>query len=911
MSVRRVIFTLFVWVGAAAMHACGGGGSDGSSQPRDPVVSVGQTSVRVERESTWTYPVTETIGITVSNVPESGLYVASTEPPDMLQDVSITARTQTTGDLSFQFVPPSEIGPGIHTGAMAFAFCIDSACEMPIEGSPFEISLTYVVNAPVEPFYPEQEQAPVPPPQMELEPLGVFPHDVVDARYSDALNGLVIVGNQPGPGLYLYSPAMELLASLELGAPGDELELTPDQTRAVVRTDRSFTLVQLANDSGEPDLRVLASRQIGSASVVFDAVIDDDAVIYAVGDIEDGGARLFRLPLRSLGLQSVAVSFHLESVTLDSRVNRLILSPTSTSGVTGRLIFDISDGQMALLRETVSDFFGLCGPLYPIEGRLALAAFCGATAIYSDDPYDALIYDGTLRNPVYREPLVLGAQWVSLSQSGAGEPIVAVQQHLGVGCASQDNTNCASYLTVMDADHLGLIQDFRIPDRQVDGQPQPQRALKVFHTADGSGGLLLSRLLGDVDETTAFALGAFSLGGLTSNPPFEPDPGTYHEPVYSDTYAPLPVTDRRFMSHNVVSGAQSRALELVLLASDFPANALHVYSRDLAQHWTVSLVKQPISLEVSEDGLTAIVGHDARLSVIDLSQIITAQGSGASVVAVPTDAFNFGIGNSGRAFVVAEVDGVSSLRAIDLVTGNQAAAPQAFAEDGPIVVDDMQAAVYLANQHWVYKFDVSSSVPGAASTTNLTSSTEGARLIRLFALGDGQVMDAGGSLYSTSSDPAEDMARVLRLDLGRQDGLEFQVYSVDREAPQGDLVVMTQLGFECRGQIGPRGCSSRVIRYDGATLEQKQAWVVNPVVIDGKPFTQVPMAVFLDESREDLLLVSRLHGNRPPDGRYLFSEVTISETDVAPEYLKTAGTWRLQGFWRAADGAVNSWNWAP
>ena len=155
------------------------------------------------------------------------------------------------------------------------------------------------------------------------------------------------------------------------------------------------------------------------------------------------------------------------------------------------------------------------------------------------------------------------------------------------------------------------------------------------------------------------------------------------------------------------------------------------------------------------------------------------------------------------------------------------------------------------------------------------------------------------------------MARVLRLDLGRQDGLEFQVYSVDREAPQGDLVVMTQLGFECRGQIGPRGCSSRVIRYDGATLEQKQAWVVNPVVIDGKPFTQVPMAVFLDESREDLLLVSRLHGNRPPDGRYLFSEVTISETDVDPEYLKTAGTWRLQGFWRAADGAVNSWNWAP
>lgn len=89
---------------------------------------------------------------------------------------------------------------------------------------------------------------------------------------------------------------------------------------------------------------------------------------------------------------------------------------------------------------------------------------------------------------------------------------------------------------------------------------------------------------------------------------------------------PLEVESRAALAHDIVDAEFSAALNSIVMVASYPANALYVYDVPTGTERSQSLNKVPTSVSIAPDGLTAAVGHDALISVVDLATV----GPGAS-----------------------------------------------------------------------------------------------------------------------------------------------------------------------------------------------------------------------------------------------------------------------------------------
>ena len=889
---NRFATVLVVALCLAQVACSGGSGGGGESGPS--VVSPGQLSVVVERESTWPNSLTESVPLSILNPPEAGLYVASTEPPAMIERFSVEARSPTRGDIYFQFVPPAEIGAGTHTGAMVFAFCLDAECEQLIDGSPFEISLTYIVTDPPQPDYPEPEQAADPLPELPAQMLGVFDHDVVQARYANTSDRLITIANQPQPAVHVYDSQMASQGTLLLDAPVEELRLTPDETRAVIRQGRVFSIVRIPGGGTDTGPSVVGRVAIDSSGGLYNFDVSATDTLYASGFIENEGPALFWQALDSGLRGQVPIGRYREIVTVDTGHRRLIVSPEDSSGSTSQVVYDIATPEPQLLHDEFRSFPLACGPLHPLAGRLLSA--CGSLLRPADESAQRYAYDGIPRNPTMRTPFELSVRWRSATQPGPDTPMLAIQEATGQ-CGSRQSSQCTSYVTAFESQHFGLLQDFRIPDREQGGEASEQRALDIFSKADGMG-LLITRMLGEVPEDSAYALSVFSLGELAPNPPFEPDPGPYNEPVYDDAFPPVPITERQFVAHNVKQTAISDALGLIIIAADFPANALHLYDAETLEHRTVPLVKVPTSLSVAPDGLSVVVGHDARVSRVDLLQTISEQVTPeATVQTLPLPITSVAVDGDDRVHAVANFYGFGGLQSLSFATGELSTDTSARTPSGPLLYDETQNALYAVDLSTsVLKYDLDRSPLGDPEWISTSPPDSELLLVRIFATRQpARFVDRAGAVFELSPDPEADLAVLSQLDLGRENSQNFWVRAVAQSDYAAPWLVLEQTGFGCEGFISSldNGCPSRLIRFDPTTLERKDSWVVNPVVVDDKAYTQDPIAVFSTSNPLEYRLVSRLHGNRPKDQKFMMSTVELPPLDApAHKLLREAVPYR-------------------
>lgn len=341
--------------------------------------------------------------------------------------------------------------------------------------------------------------------------------------------------------------------------------------------------------------------------------------------------------------------------------------------------------------------------------------------------------------------------------------------------------------------------------------------------------------------------------------------GFYAQPEQG--WPALAVKSMRGLSHDVVDAAYSPALDALVVVARHPTPALHVHDLAGGGSRSVALATTPSALAVAPGGRQAAVGHDAAVSVVDL----TAMSVRRLPVNLPVG--RLVLDGQGRvwAFGAAEFNW-NPLVELDTVSGAATEHASSFPGNygnGVPTLHPSGDRLYFATRGLspsdvhVLRFGGQGGAPQFAD-----SPYHGQYEVcdRVWIAGDGlRLLTACGVLFTSSADPALDMRYAGSMPLSPP-GRNFDPYRaawIDAPANGGDVLLLEQPFWSCRSDAtDPGACYSRLVAYDAATLAVRWRHSLPPVAVGPHRYAQLGRMLFTRNNGERLL-ISELRGAEP------------------------------------------------
>jgi hypothetical protein len=144
----RIVISGLVAVVSLCLAGCGGGGGGAPKAPNRPSISLNSRSVTQTAELGNTVSPTQTISVTVSNMPEDGMdiYVGLEHSSNGIAWANFQGTSETAGTITIQFRAPNQLQPGTYNDTITFEACLDQYCDRQLQGSPASISVSYTVT---------------------------------------------------------------------------------------------------------------------------------------------------------------------------------------------------------------------------------------------------------------------------------------------------------------------------------------------------------------------------------------------------------------------------------------------------------------------------------------------------------------------------------------------------------------------------------------------------------------------------------------------------------------------------------------------------------------------------------------------------------------------------------------------
>lgn len=328
----------------------------------------------------------------------------------------------------------------------------------------------------------------------------------------------------------------------------------------------------------------------------------------------------------------------------------------------------------------------------------------------------------------------------------------------------------------------------------------------------------------------------------------------------------LAVSSARTLPHDVVDAAYSAELDALIVVSRDPGPALHVH--DLAGgSRSVALATVPSALSLAPGGLRAAVGHDAAVSVVDLTTLsvrripvnqpvgrLVFDGQGR-IWAFGAAAFNWN--------PLIEVDAASgaSVEHARVFAGNYGNGVPTLHPDG----DRLHFATrgLSPSDVHVMRFGGPGGAPQFAD-----SPYHGDYEVcdRVWIAGNGlRLLTACGVTFTSSADPALDMRYAGTMALSPR-GSDFDLYRavwIDAPANGDDVLLLEQPLLACRPDAtNPMSCFTRIAAYDATTLVLRHRQSLPPVKVGPHSYAQLGRMLFTRRNGERLLL-SEMRGAEP------------------------------------------------
>jgi hypothetical protein len=143
----RIAISGLMAVISLCLAGCGGGGG-GSKAPNQLSISLNSRSVTQTAEVGNATAPTQTILVTVLNMPQDGvdIYAGLDHSSNGIAWADFEGTSETAGTITIQFRAPTQVQPGTYNDTITFQACYDERCDRQLQGSPASISVSYTVT---------------------------------------------------------------------------------------------------------------------------------------------------------------------------------------------------------------------------------------------------------------------------------------------------------------------------------------------------------------------------------------------------------------------------------------------------------------------------------------------------------------------------------------------------------------------------------------------------------------------------------------------------------------------------------------------------------------------------------------------------------------------------------------------
>ena len=340
---------------------------------------------------------------------------------------------------------------------------------------------------------------------------------------------------------------------------------------------------------------------------------------------------------------------------------------------------------------------------------------------------------------------------------------------------------------------------------------------------------------------------------------------------------PLDVLSRVALPHDVVDAEFSKALNQIVMVGSYPSNALYVYDVATATERQLPLNRRPTAVSVAPDGLTAAVGHDALITVVDLATVGQPGAPTPTFLDVSIVVFDVILDGNGRVHALPGGSQFGRIHTVDIATNTESlstgipmsgrsrgrvhpSGDYIYAADNGLSPDDIEkwdvrqavaAYLYDSPYHGDYRMCGNLWISEAGST----------------------IYTACGNAFRASTVQAEDMVHAGQMELEVLNTIPNLIVSVSESAALGEIALLEYDRARCDffQSLGP--CYHYLAYYESGSLNRLARHTLGQLAIGGVPYTQHGLFLFHDAVGASKYLLSRLDGMPDPAAEYYLSVV--------------------------------------
>jgi hypothetical protein len=344
---------------------------------------------------------------------------------------------------------------------------------------------------------------------------------------------------------------------------------------------------------------------------------------------------------------------------------------------------------------------------------------------------------------------------------------------------------------------------------------------------------------------------------------------------------------QQVLTHDVVAARYSRALGRVVMVASAPDNRLYLLNPATGTETSLALSRTPTALALSPDGSEAAVGHDGRVTWVDLATVGQAQAD-ARQLNLSAKAFDLVLDATRHVHVAANSDQFEPLRTLDVATNTEALSTTtngqnavnffhgrsriALRPDGTALYTEDTALSPIRLKQW----GLNAGQPGYVNDSNQVLTQELCE--GLWWANDGQRMLTGCGLFVKSAPGSStDMGYDSTLPLTAQGtgSAAYRLRDTQQHPDNGDWAVLEFAWMDCgiSSYSSNGGCFHHLNVYadDSYTLKSKLG--LGPVALAGSAYDQEGVAVFHSADGQHTYLITHLVRMATPTSAYLFQVV--------------------------------------
>lgn len=341
---------------------------------------------------------------------------------------------------------------------------------------------------------------------------------------------------------------------------------------------------------------------------------------------------------------------------------------------------------------------------------------------------------------------------------------------------------------------------------------------------------------------------------------------------------PLQVQGRTVLSHDIVDAEYSKPLDAVVMVGTWPVNALYVFDINSGVERAQPLAAAPTAVSVAPDGLSAAVGHDGHISIVDLALAGLPGSSTPAFLGVAVNVVDLVLDGRGKVHALERFESTTYIHTVDIATGVEQLATGKQLYGGSLgrlhpSGDFIYSADRGVSSDQLNKWDLT-----VAPVTWVASSAFSSVHVvcgELWFREDGKaIYTACGNVFRSNVDPDLDMDFRAKLDLSGDKDFDFIIRSLSESDATNTVALVEGKTYDCE-QVPPEAarCFTHLAYFDARTSDRRAIFAITPFVVGDLAYAQRGLFVFFDAAGNRKVLLSKLDGVPDPNAEYYLSIV--------------------------------------